>query len=88
MVDASALPPANESREASLPQPAEAAEAPASAIEAGVAEAVVGEEGSPPPRPVVADVEEVETRVPDELATAVQEPVAPETMTGATSPEI
>jgi hypothetical protein len=65
IADASAPPPANESQEASLPQSAEAAEAPASVTEPGATEAVVGEEGSPPPRPVVADAGEVETRVPD-----------------------
>jgi hypothetical protein len=53
-----------------------------------MAEAVVGEEGSPPPCPVVADAGEVETHVPDEPAAAIQEPVTPETMTGATSLEI
>jgi hypothetical protein len=53
-----------------------------------VAEAVVGEEGSPPPRLVVADAGDVGTRVPDEPAATVQEPVALETMTEATSLEI
>jgi hypothetical protein len=53
-----------------------------------VAEAVVGEEESSSPCPVVADAGEVETHVPDEPAAAIQEPVTPETMTGATSLEI
>jgi hypothetical protein len=51
--DASAPPPAIESRKALLLQPAEAAEAPASVAEAGAAEAVAKDEGSSPPRPVV-----------------------------------
>jgi hypothetical protein len=86
--DAPAPPPVNEGREASPPQSAEAAEAPASVAEAGTAEAVVGEEGSLPPRPVAAEAEGVETHVPDEPATIVQESVTPETMTRAASPEI
>jgi hypothetical protein len=53
-----------------------------------VAEVVVGEEGSPSPRPVAAEAEAVETRVPDEPATVVQGSAAPETMTRAISPEI
>jgi hypothetical protein len=87
-VDASAPPSAIESREASLPQSAEAVEAPASVTKAGAAEVVVGEVGSLPPRPVAADARDVETRVPDDPAAAVQELVAPEMMTGATSSEI
>jgi hypothetical protein len=81
-------PPVNEGRVASPPQSAEAAKAPASVAEAGAAEAVVGEEGSSSPRPVAAEAEGVETRVPNELTTVVQESTAPETMTGATSLEI
>jgi hypothetical protein len=69
--DASAPPPANESREASVPQSAEAAEAPASVAEAGIAEGVVGEEGSSPPRPVAADAGDVETHVPEEPTSTV-----------------
>jgi hypothetical protein len=63
-------------------------EAPVSVAEAGAEEAVVEEEGSSPPRPVVAEPEGVETCMPDEPATVVQESAAPETMTRATSPEI
>jgi hypothetical protein len=87
-VDASAPLPAVESQETSLPQAAEAAEAPASVAEAGTVEAVVGVVGSPPPCPVAVGVGDVKTCVPDEPSTTAQEPVAPETMTGATSPEI
>jgi hypothetical protein len=43
--DVSAPPPASESREALLPQSAEAVEAPAAVTEAGATEAVVGEVG-------------------------------------------
>jgi hypothetical protein len=87
-VDVSAPPPATESREASLPQAVGAAKASASVAEVGAAEAVVGEVGSPPPRPVAADAGDVETCVPDEPTTTIQEPAAPETMTRASSPEI
>jgi hypothetical protein len=86
--DAPAPPPVNEGLEASPPQSAEAAEAPASVPKAGAAKAIVGEEGSSPPRPVAAEDEGVETRVPDEPAAVVQESSTPETMTRATSPEI
>jgi hypothetical protein len=86
--DASTPSPVSEGREASPPQPAEAAEAPGSVTKAGAAEAVVGEEGSSPPRPSVAEAEGVETRVPNKPATVVQESATPETMTRATSPEI
>jgi hypothetical protein len=65
----------------------EAAEAPAPAAEAGTAEAVVGGEGTSPPRPVAVDAERVETRAPGEPVTVVQEPASPETMTRAASPE-
>jgi hypothetical protein len=81
-------PSAIESRDASLPQSAEAAEAPASAAEAGAAEAVAEDEGSSPPRPVAADAGDVEPHVPDEPAAAVQESIAPEAKTRAGSPEI
>jgi hypothetical protein len=87
-VDASVPPQVNEGREASPPQSVEATEAPASIAEAGAAEAVVGGEGTSPPRPVAVEVEGVETRVLDEPAIVVQEFAAPETMTRATSPEI
>jgi hypothetical protein len=63
--DASVPPPLDESREMSLPQSAEAAEAPASIIDTGAAEAVVGEVRSLPPRPVATKTEDVETRVLD-----------------------
>jgi hypothetical protein len=86
--DAPAPPPTSESREASLPQSAEAAEAPTSVAETGAAEDVVREAGSSPPRPVAAGTEVVETRAPDEPTAVVQEPVAPKTMTRATSSEI
>jgi hypothetical protein len=71
--DASAPSPAIGSWEASLPQAAEATEDPSSITETGTAEAVVGEVGSPPPRPVAAGAEIVEARVLDEPAIAVQE---------------
>jgi hypothetical protein len=86
--DASAPPPVNEGREALPPQSAEAVEAPASVAEAGMAKVVVGEEGSSLLCPVAAGAEGVETHVPDEPTTVVQELAAPETMTTATSPEI
>jgi hypothetical protein len=86
--DAFAPPSAIESWEASLPQSAEAAEAPASVAEAGTADAVVGEEGLPPHRSVVADTGDAETHVPDKPTAAILEPAAPETMTRAASPEI
>jgi hypothetical protein len=47
--DAPVPPPVNEGREASPPQSAEAAKAPASITEAGAVEVVVEEEGSLPP---------------------------------------
>jgi hypothetical protein len=84
--DASAPLPTSESREASLPQPTEAAETTAAVAVTSAAEVVVGEAGPLPSRPVAAEV--VEVRVPDELATAVQEQVAPETTTRAASLEI
>jgi hypothetical protein len=84
--DASAPPPASESREASLPQSVEAAEAPATIAETSAAEAVVGEAGSSPPRPVAAGADEV--RALDEPATAVEERAAPKGSARAASPEI
>jgi hypothetical protein len=50
IVDAPAPPPVSESRETSLPQPAGAAEATTAAATTGMAEAIVGEAGSLPPR--------------------------------------
>jgi hypothetical protein len=84
--DASTLPPASESREASLPQSAEAAEAPAAVVETGAVEAVVGEVGASPPRPVAACADEV--RALDEPAATVEERAAPEGLASAASPEI
>jgi hypothetical protein len=75
--DASVPPPVDEGREALPPRSAEAVEAPASIAEAGAMEAVVREDRSSLPRPVAADAEGVETRVPDEPAAIVQESVAP-----------
>jgi hypothetical protein len=69
----------------SLPSRVGAAEVPASVTEAGAAKVVVREEGSLPPRPVAADAEGVETRVPDEPTVVVQESAAPEMMTRAAS---
>jgi hypothetical protein len=68
---ASAPPPTSESREASLPQPAEAAETTAAVAATGAAEVVVEEVGSSPPRQVTAGADEVS--VPDESAVSVQE---------------
>jgi hypothetical protein len=84
--DAPAPPPASESREASLPQPAGAAEATTTATTTGVAEAVVGEAGSSPPRLVVAEANEVRTL--NEPDAAAQEQTAPEGTARAASPEI
>jgi hypothetical protein len=87
-VDASVSPQVNEGQEASPPQLVEAAESPALVAKPGVAEAVVGGEGTSPHRPVTAEAEGVETRVLDEPATVVQKLVVPETMTRATSLKI
>jgi hypothetical protein len=84
--DASALPLASESRDASLPQPAEAAEATAAVAATSVIEAVVGEAGSSPTRPVAADADEVRTL--DGPAAAAQEQATPKGTTRAASPEI
>jgi hypothetical protein len=81
-----APPPTSEGQEASLPQPAEAGEATAAAAATGVAEGVVGEEGSSPPHSVAVGADEV--RVPDEPAAALQERVSPEDTTRVASPEI
>jgi hypothetical protein len=88
IVDAPVPPPAVESHEASLPQVVGVAEALAPVTEASAAEAIVGEVGSLPPRPVAADAGDVETRMHDEPAATVQELAAPETMIGASSLEI
>jgi hypothetical protein len=66
----------------------ETAETSAPVSEPGVAEPVVGEEGTSPPRLVAGEAEGVEARRLDGPATVVQEPAAPETMTRATTPEI
>jgi hypothetical protein len=50
--------------------------------------AIVVEEASSSPRPVAADTENVEVRIPDEPAAVAQVAVALETATRATSPEI
>jgi hypothetical protein len=86
--DAPTPPPVNEGRVVSPPRLVETAEAPVPIAEAYMAEAVVGEKESPPPRPGTVEAEGVETRVPGELATVVQESAAPEMMTRAASPEI
>jgi hypothetical protein len=86
--DAPAPPSVNEGREASPPQLVETAEAPALVTEADAAEAVVGEEGSSPPRPVAVEAEGVETCMPGEPATIMQQSADPETMTRAVSPKI
>jgi hypothetical protein len=78
----------DEGQEVPPPQSAEAIDAPASVAEIDASEAVVGEEASSSPRPIVANTEGIEARVPDEPAVVVQGPVAPETMTRAASPEI
>jgi hypothetical protein len=84
--NAPAPPPASESREASLPQPAEAAKATAATATTGVAEAVVGEAGSSPPRLVAAEANEV--RAHDEPAATTQEQATPEGTTRAAFLEI
>jgi hypothetical protein len=75
--DVSAPSSVDEGQEAPPLQSAEAANAPAFVAEAGVSEAIVGEEASSSPRPVAANIEGVETRVPDESAAIVQGPIAP-----------
>jgi hypothetical protein len=77
-----------EGRGAPPPQLAESAGAPASVVEAGAAEVVVRGEGTSPPHPVAAEAGGVETCVPGEPATVVQESTALETMTKAASLEI
>jgi hypothetical protein len=86
--DAFVPPQVNEGREASPPQLVRTAETPAPVPEPGVADPVVGEEGTSPPHPVAGEAEGVEARVLDGPATVVQEPAAPETMTRATTTEI
>jgi hypothetical protein len=86
--DAFMPPQVNEGREASPPQLVRTAETPAPVPEPGVADPVVGEEGTSPPRPVAGEAEGVEARVLDGPSTVVQEPAAPETMTRATTTRI
>jgi hypothetical protein len=68
--DAFVPPPTSESREASLPQPAEVAETTTAVAVTGIAQVIVREAGSSPSRPVAAEVFKV--RVPDEPAVTVQ----------------
>jgi hypothetical protein len=82
----SAPPPTSEGQEASLPQPAEATEPTAVAATVGATEDDVGEAGSPSPCPIVASADEAVAS--DEPAAALQERVAPEDTTRATSSEI
>jgi hypothetical protein len=86
--DATTSPSANDDREAPPSQLVETAGASAPVTEADATEVIVGEEESSPPRPVAAEAEGVETRVPDEPAAVVQESATPVAMTRATSPEI
>jgi hypothetical protein len=81
-VDASALLPTSESREAPLPQPAEAVKTAIAVAATSAVEVVVGEAGSLPSLPVVTEVE------PDEPAAVILEQVAPEGTTRAASTEI
>jgi hypothetical protein len=78
--------PTSEGQEASLSQPAEAAEPTAAAAAVSATEGVVGEMGSSSPRSVAAGTDEV--LVPDEPTAALQECVAPEDTARAASPEI
>jgi hypothetical protein len=66
----------------------EIAEAPAPVAKPSAAEAVVGGEGTSPPRRVAAEAEGVETLALDEPATVAQESAVPETMARVTIPEI
>jgi hypothetical protein len=84
--DASTPPPTNEDREASLPQPAEAAKTIAAVAATDETEIVVGEARLSPLRPVAAGADKV--HAPDEPAAAVQERAAPEGTTKTASPEI
>jgi hypothetical protein len=77
---------ASESREASLPQSAEAVEATAVVAVTGTAETVVREAGSSLHRPVATDADEVHAL--DEPVVAAQERAAPEGTARAASPEI
>jgi hypothetical protein len=74
--------------EAPPPEPAEVTDAPAPVAEAGASKAIVGEEASSPPRPVAADAESVEVRIPDEPAAVAQGSVAPKTATRNACSEI
>jgi hypothetical protein len=76
----------SDGQEASLPQPAEAAEPTATTTTASVTEDVVGEAGLSSPRSVATNADEV--IAPDEPAAALQERVAPEDTARAASMEI
>jgi hypothetical protein len=86
--DASAPPHVDEGREASPPRPVEAAETPAPVAKPVSAEAIVGEEGTSLPGPVIVEVEGVEARMLDEPAAVAQESAIPETVARAATPEI
>jgi hypothetical protein len=86
--DASAPPHVDEGRVASPPRLVEAAETPAPVAKPVSTEAIVGEEGASPPSPVAVEVEGVEARMLDEPAIIAQESAVPETVVGATTPEI
>jgi hypothetical protein len=88
IADASVPPQADEGREALPPQLVETAKTPAPVPEPGVAEPVVKEEGTSPPRPVAGEPEGVKARVLDGPAIVVQKSATPETMTRATTPKI
>jgi hypothetical protein len=84
--DVSVPPPTSESREAPLPQPAEAAET-AAVAPTTEAEVMVGEAaGSSLSLPIATEVDEV--RVFDKPAAAFQQRVVPEGTTRAAFPEI
>jgi hypothetical protein len=79
-------PPTWEGQEASLPQPAEAAESVVAAMAADAVEGVVGEAEPSSPRPAATTVEDAPA--PDELPATPQEHVAPEDTTRAASLEV
>jgi hypothetical protein len=83
--DASAPPHVDEDREASSPQPVEAAETLAPVEMPVLAEAIVGEEGTSSLGPVAV---EVEARMLDEPATIAQESAVPEMVARAATLEI
>jgi hypothetical protein len=94
--DASAPPPIGESREASLPQPVEAAETTAAVAGTDASEVVVGEARSLSRLACLPSLSRdshacrasPKTRMPAEPAAVVQERVSPEATTRAASPEI